>query len=281
MKHRIDPVVDCVFKALLGAEGNSSLLIHFLNAMLGAELAAPITSVQILNPYNERDFPDDKLSIVDVKARDDQGRLVQIEVQLNTYQRLRARMLYGWGTLYSKQLKQGDDYDLLKPSYAIWLLADTLFRDHDDHLHDFQWRSADGRRLLAHGGIWVAELKKFPVDRLGSEQDRWLKFFKEGKTLDSDNLPEWMQTPEMRQAMSTLKHFSEQERAYHRYQARLNFLRQQRTMQREREELEAQLAQERQAREQAQSTAEQERQAKEAALAELERLKAQLGDRSH
>ena len=37
MRHPIDPKVDCVFKALLGAESNRDLLIHFLNAVLGAE----------------------------------------------------------------------------------------------------------------------------------------------------------------------------------------------------------------------------------------------------
>ena len=69
MHHPIDPKIDCVFKALLGAEYNRALLIHFLNAILGPELPAPITAVEILNPYNEREFLDDKLSIVDIKAR--------------------------------------------------------------------------------------------------------------------------------------------------------------------------------------------------------------------
>ena len=52
MKHAIDPKVDCVFKALLGAERNRRLLIHFLNAILTGELAAPIVEVEIVNPYN-------------------------------------------------------------------------------------------------------------------------------------------------------------------------------------------------------------------------------------
>jgi hypothetical protein len=57
MKHPIDPKIDCVFKALLGAERNHRLLIHFLNAILAGELAAPLTEVEIVNPYNEREFP--------------------------------------------------------------------------------------------------------------------------------------------------------------------------------------------------------------------------------
>jgi len=33
MKPRIDPKVDCIFKAILGSTENSNLLIHFLNAL--------------------------------------------------------------------------------------------------------------------------------------------------------------------------------------------------------------------------------------------------------
>jgi hypothetical protein len=31
-------MIDCVFKALLGSEENRSLLVHFLNAVLGPDL---------------------------------------------------------------------------------------------------------------------------------------------------------------------------------------------------------------------------------------------------
>jgi len=70
MQHAIDPKIDCVFKALLGAEENRNLLVHFLNAFLGQELSEPLVSVEILNPYNAQEYLTDKLSIVDVKARD-------------------------------------------------------------------------------------------------------------------------------------------------------------------------------------------------------------------
>ena len=42
----------------------------------------PIATVDILNPYNDKEFVEDKLSIVDVKARDNEGNLYQIEIQL-------------------------------------------------------------------------------------------------------------------------------------------------------------------------------------------------------
>ena len=74
------PVAETITKA--GAEDNHDLLIHFLNAILGADLPSPVTQVDILNPYNEREFVTDKLSIVDIKARDDHARLYQAEIQL-------------------------------------------------------------------------------------------------------------------------------------------------------------------------------------------------------
>ncbi|CAK0762029.1 hypothetical protein CCP3SC5AM1_3020003 [Gammaproteobacteria bacterium] len=45
-----------------------------------------------------------------------------------------------------------------------------------------------------------------------------------------------MTTPEMKQAMTTLRQFSEKERNYHAYQARQNYLREQKTIQREMED---------------------------------------------
>jgi hypothetical protein len=80
----------------------------------------------------------------------------------------------------------------------------------------------------------------------------------------------------MRQAMSTLSQFSEKERDYHAYPLRQNYLRQQRTIQFERDELEQQLNEERKAKEFERKEKEAERRAKEQALAEIERLKALL-----
>jgi len=92
-----------------------------------------------------------------------------------------------------------------------------------------------------------------------------------------------MQTNEMRQAMSTLKRFSEKERAYDDYQARQNYLRMQGSITQYQQELEEALAQERASWEDAMGQMEAalrqieaERQAKEAALAEVARLQALL-----
>jgi len=231
MKHRIDPKIDCVFKALLGSEENRNLLMHFLNAVLAGDLSAPITEAEILNPYNEKEFLDDKLSVVDVKAKDSVGRLYQIEIQLLTYRHLPERMVYTWCDIISQQLQSGQDYSLLKPVYSIWLLAENLLPDGREYAHEYTLRDQRGKTLSDIGSIHLLELKKFTAKQIETEEQRWLKFFKDGEKLDDTALPDWMNTDEMRQAMNTLKLFSEKERDYHAYQARQNYLREQRTLQ--------------------------------------------------
>ncbi|TAN49384.1 MAG: Rpn family recombination-promoting nuclease/putative transposase [Methylococcaceae bacterium] len=283
MKHHIDPKIDCVFKALLGSEANRNLLVHFLNAVLKQDLSAPITEVDILNPYNDKEFLADKLSVVDVKAKDGQGQLFQVEVQLLMYRNLPARIIYTWADIYSQQLQSGEDYHKLQPTYAIWLVAEDIVKDDEQYAREYKLRDENGRTLIEHGGIWLLELSKFRADMVETERQRWLKFFKDGDKLDDNRLPEWMNTEEMRQAMGTLKLFSEKERHYHEYQARQNYLREQRTIQweleQERQEKLAawrdrqKILQEKEAALQREEAA---LQREEAALREIERLKSLL-----
>ena len=287
MHRPIDPKVDCVFKTLFGSDDHRDLLIHFLNALLAEDLAAPITDVDILNPYNERETLDDKLTVVDVKARDAARRLFQIEIQLLVFANLAPRILYAWADLFSQQLQRGGDYRALQPVYAIWILDGTLFRERPEYAHRYRWRDDRGRLLLDHGTIRVFELSKFDVEPVQSDAERWLRFLKDGESLDPTRLPAWMQPPIMRSAMSTLNAFSEKERDYHRYQSRQEALRVARAVAYELEERRAaeqaalQAAQDAlQAKEAALQAKEAALQDKEAALAEIARLKALLDQQS-
>ena len=90
---------------------------------------------------------------------------------------------------------------------------------------------------------------------------------RQGETFtDPNQLPDWMHNATMEQAMSILERFSEKERAYHQYQARQNYLREQATIQHD-------LAQ-------MQQTLLAERAEKEALLAQLQALRAQLAGKT-
>jgi hypothetical protein len=154
-------------------------------------------------------------------------------------------------------------------------------------VHTYKIRDAKGRTLNDHCAIWLLELQKFTAPQIENEQQRWLRFFSEGEQLDDDaGLPDWMTTTEMRQAMSTLRQFSEKDRDYHAYQARQNFLCEQLSRQQELDEerqakLEAiQREQAAAVREQAGAVREQAAAVREqAALKEIERLKALLAQK--
>ena len=59
----IKPTVDFAFKKIFGSPENVQALIGLLNAIL--ELPAPITDVEILNPFSYQEFEDDKQKMYD------------------------------------------------------------------------------------------------------------------------------------------------------------------------------------------------------------------------
>ena len=225
MKHKINPIVDCVFKALLGSEKNKNLLIHFLNAVTGLAGDDAITDVVIMNPYNEREFLDDKLSIVDIKAQCQNDFKYQIEIQLAVYPSLPSRILYNWSTIYHSQLtKQKGDYNLLKPVFSIWILDSPLFKDAGKYHLKFGIHDLDNKiSLTDHLTIHLLQLSIFDEHKdVCNETERWLYFFKKAENQDLNNLPEPLKTKEMIQAMETLKDFSENQKNYLLYQSRLD-----------------------------------------------------------
>ncbi len=76
----IKPYVDFAFKKIFGSPENKLALIGLLNAIL--QLADPIRDVEFLDPFSYQEFAGDKLVILDVRAKDGAGRLLNIEMQV-------------------------------------------------------------------------------------------------------------------------------------------------------------------------------------------------------
>jgi len=230
MTKRIRPLVDCVFKAILGDNKNKPQLIHFLNSILKLKNEKRITSVEILNPFNEKEFNDDKLSILDLKAKDQRGCYYQVEVQIAVPAWLKEKVLFNWASVYQTQLQEGKEYSKLRPTISIWLLENKLFAadkdsDNDKYLHlNFKiYEPYLKISLTDHLDIHIIQFPYFRTDYpITNDKQRWLYFFKEGQNLDIDNLPETLQTEEIIKAMETLQHFSEDQKAYLNYLSRVD-----------------------------------------------------------
>ena len=63
---KLSPRIDLVFKKIFGREENKDLLIALINATVGQE--NQVADLTLLNPYNDKNFKDDKLSILDLTS---------------------------------------------------------------------------------------------------------------------------------------------------------------------------------------------------------------------
>ncbi len=88
----IDPKVDFACKMLLGNEQYTHLTVHFLNAILKPRIR--IKSAVIKNPISDKEFEDDKFSVFDVLATDENGWIYDIEIQRFLQTHLAQRVTY-------------------------------------------------------------------------------------------------------------------------------------------------------------------------------------------
>ena len=203
----IDPKVDYAFKWLFGNQKNTSILIHLLHAILNPAPEEQIVEIQILNPFNDKMALDEKLSILDIKARDQLGRQFNIEMQMLATANLKQRILYYWGKLYTEQLQSGQNYNLLKPTISICFVDGLLFPAVPEYHLWFQLISPQkGVVLTDHLRIHFFELPKFqrPLEALTTPLEAWLYFLRYAEDLNPESLPEPLDTPEIRQAMEVL-----------------------------------------------------------------------------
>src|SRR5947208_3148738 len=134
----IDPKVDYVFKKLFGTAASAPLLLNLVNAVLKPSPDQRLVAVEVIDPFNDKETPDDKLSIVDIKARDQLGRLYNIEMQMQGSPAYPDRALYYWAVLYGQQLREGQDYSELRTTISISILNDVLFPQVPDYHLEFQ-----------------------------------------------------------------------------------------------------------------------------------------------
>ena len=223
MKPQTDPRVDFAFKHVFGREENASLLISLLDAVLEPAGGENIASVEILNPFNDKEALDEKLSILDIKARDQSGRQFNVEMQMLAYGAFRQRAIYYWARLHQGQLRKGKDFRVLRPTIAVCFVDTPLFPELDDYHLIFELRE---RRLQAlftdQMAVHILELPKFAkaVERLATPLDRWMYFLRNARDLDADALPDPLDVPEIHSALRDLIMISQSKRDRELYESR-------------------------------------------------------------
>ena len=116
----ISPRVDIAFKKIFGVEENKDLLISLINSIVSNE--DQVSEVTLLNPYNPKNFKQDKLSILDIKAKGADGKRFNIEIQISDEADYDKRALYYWAKLYTEQLQCAQTYSNLSKAVGIHIL---------------------------------------------------------------------------------------------------------------------------------------------------------------
>ena len=112
----LNPKLDYVFKRIFGYVGNENITKSLLNSILNVKIEKLTLDV---NPILEKDLFDDKIGILDIKAKLNDETLCDIEMQIVDKKDIEKRVLFYWSKLYSQELKSGSNYSSLKKTIII------------------------------------------------------------------------------------------------------------------------------------------------------------------
>ncbi len=245
MGEMINPRVDLAFKKIFGVEENKDLLISLLNSIVSKD--DQVDQVELLNPYNERNFKKDKLSVLDIKARNKHnGTYFLIEMQLAEEKDYHKRGLYSWARVYSNQLASSDIYSQLNRTIAIHILNFT-FIDYskikgweksapNKYHHRFVLSDKETQiEIFKDIEIHTIELNKFEaanakdftevLPKLKSMLDEWVAILTNYNLLNTKDFPKEITTPEIHKAITVMKEMSLSKLEREVYNSHLDFLR--------------------------------------------------------
>ncbi|MBF0548191.1 MAG: Rpn family recombination-promoting nuclease/putative transposase [Candidatus Riflebacteria bacterium] len=176
---------DFVFKCVFGQEKNAKLFVCLLNALLSLKGDDKIVEVQIINPFNEKDFQSEKLSILDIKAVDSTRKRFNIEVQVKEFEAYVDRATYYLAKLYSSQLQAGDDYTKLNKATGISILDFEIFPQFSIAHSVYQFMNPNNNHVLEDTiELHFIELPKLAEKIKNKPQtpfEKWLHLLKFGK----------------------------------------------------------------------------------------------------
>ncbi len=189
---KINPCVDFAFKKLFGSEENKDLLISLINAIVSEE--DQVVVVELKNPYNLADYRADKISILDIKAKAQNGRWFNVEMQIREDNNFDKRALYYWAKLVTEQLGEGMMYKELKKTISISILDYDFVPDTEEVHSCYKFiNTATGKDDKLHDvfELHYIELKKFTktYHELQTALDRWSSFLTTAHQLDRDHTP--------------------------------------------------------------------------------------------
>ena len=211
MKKILSPKLDVVFQALFGEVGSERITKNFLETILNKKIEKIDLSK---NPILRREFKDDKLGVLDILAELDGKEKCNIEMQLVNSKSIIERILYYWSRLYSRQIKIGQDYNLLERTIII-LITDFKIEGLEELEYHTTWKiiETEGRKRILTEKLEIDIIELPKIEGKEKESGRlldWLYFLENPK---SRRVTEKMEeNKEIKEAVEKLDSLSEDER---------------------------------------------------------------------
>jgi predicted transposase/invertase (TIGR01784 family) len=215
----LSPCSDIVFKMLFGDIHNLDILKPFLQAVLPLP-DDDYDEITLLNPFLFSDAPDNKTSILDIKAKTKTGRLLDIEIQVANHTAMRSRIVYYTARMITEQLGEGESYGEIKPSICVLITDFVLLPENRRYYNDYRLCNTEtGEAFSDLMEIHTLELPKLPQGTDNTPQWSWLRFLKAKNREELEMLAE--QHAEVKTAVAKLVRLSASDEARMRYEARL------------------------------------------------------------
>ena len=173
----LNPKLDYVFKRIFGSVGNEKITKSFLEAITKEK----ITDIKLdCNPITEKDLYDDKISILDIKAKINNNINCNIEMQIVDRKNIEKRILYYWSKMYTSSIKKGEDFDKLEKGIVILISDYNLEKLSKIEKYITKWniREEETPKVILTDmlEIYIIELRKASKDLNSSKLNAWLKF---------------------------------------------------------------------------------------------------------
>jgi predicted transposase/invertase (TIGR01784 family) len=220
----LSPRIDFTFKALFGSERNLPLLTALLRDILD-EPENEIAELQLLNPYTQKNYMDDKLGILDVKARLRTGAIIHLEIQVLSQKGMIERILYYQDKIFTEQIEAGQDYDVIKKVITVVIAAEFDLIAGTEDYHNVFWYTnpRNGVRLSDKKEIHTYELQKLPLTDDQSRAYEWMRFIAANQKEEFEMLAQ--NNTDIRQAYTELQRLSLSKENRAQYEDRIKALR--------------------------------------------------------
>ena len=218
---------DWALKSILRRKDNFDILEGFLTDLLGYG----VTIDELLESESNKDGESDKFNRVDLKARDDKGKEIIIEVQYNSEIDYLRRVYFGAAKSLVDDMKEGYKYAKIKKIISVnilyWQLFVGTYAVHGaarfmDLVHDNVIRLPRDEDVFAE---YYFIQPKFFGDEVKTALDEWVYMFKHSKVkgeIAATNIGK------VQEKLDRLKMTEKERRIYEEYQ--MNMVRNENTM---------------------------------------------------